>query len=174
MRSQAAYTLSSPTNPSGYTDWLYLIWHLSINLMLVNPDKTSIQIKHLDVKRHQWISIAAYYKSELRGFLPGKELDDWLEAEQEYTKFQIKAFLIRCNEDGGMSITDLQRLAYTIGVAHPELINTKKALVREIQSIAQHAPCFEIGKLRPCDDEVDCQWRTECRKLIAIWCRKNN
>jgi hypothetical protein len=141
--------------------------------MLASPNKLSIQIKPIDAKRHQWISVAAYYKSELRDFIPGKELGDWLEAEQEYITFQIKAFLIRCNEDGGMSITDLQNLAYTVGVAHPELINIKKQLVREIQNISQHAPCFQIGKQRPCDDEIDCQWRAECRKLIAVWCRQN-
>jgi hypothetical protein len=72
-----------------------------------------------------------------------------------------------------MSIADLQSLAYTVGVAYPELINTKKELVREIQNISQHTPCFQIGKQRPCDDEFDCQWRVECRKLIAVWCRKN-
>lgn len=30
------------------------------------------------------IAEIAYYKSESRGFLPGFELDDWLEAEREY------------------------------------------------------------------------------------------
>ena len=27
---------------------------------------------------HQWISVAAYYKAQDRGFVPGLELDDWL------------------------------------------------------------------------------------------------
>lgn len=30
------------------------------------------------------IASHAYYKAEQRGFVPGYELDDWLEAEQEY------------------------------------------------------------------------------------------
>lgn len=30
------------------------------------------------------IAERAYYKSESRGFQPGYEIDDWLEAEQEY------------------------------------------------------------------------------------------
>lgn len=34
--------------------------------------------------RHTWISVCAYYKAERRGFIPGLELDDWLEAEQEF------------------------------------------------------------------------------------------
>lgn len=29
------------------------------------------------------IATAAYYKAEARGFMPGRELDDWLEAEAE-------------------------------------------------------------------------------------------
>ncbi len=31
------------------------------------------------------IAELAYYKAESRGFDPGRELDDWLEAEQELT-----------------------------------------------------------------------------------------
>jgi hypothetical protein len=34
-------------------------------------------------ERHQWISEAAYYRAEGRGFFPGRELDDWLAAEAE-------------------------------------------------------------------------------------------
>ena len=31
-----------------------------------------------------FIATAAYYKAEARGFMPGQELDDWLEAESEH------------------------------------------------------------------------------------------
>lgn len=31
----------------------------------------------------QMITIAAYYRAERRGFSPGQELDDWLDAERE-------------------------------------------------------------------------------------------
>lgn len=34
-------------------------------------------------QRHQRIRVAAYFKAEKRGFAPGHELDDWLEAEEE-------------------------------------------------------------------------------------------
>lgn len=34
--------------------------------------------------RHQWIAEAAYHKARARGFEPGYEESDWLEAEQEY------------------------------------------------------------------------------------------
>ena len=31
----------------------------------------------------RWISEAAYYRAETRGFQPGRETDDWLAAEAE-------------------------------------------------------------------------------------------
>ena len=34
--------------------------------------------------REARIAELAYYKAESRGFEPGHELEDWLEAEQEY------------------------------------------------------------------------------------------
>lgn len=33
---------------------------------------------------HQRIAALAYLKAEARGFAPGHELDDWLEAENEF------------------------------------------------------------------------------------------
>lgn len=32
------------------------------------------------------IATAAYYMAEARGFTPGQELDDWLEAEEKFAK----------------------------------------------------------------------------------------
>ncbi|MFA6310684.1 MAG: DUF2934 domain-containing protein [Sterolibacterium sp.] len=34
--------------------------------------------------RLAYIATAAYYKAEARGFMPGQELDDWLEAEAKF------------------------------------------------------------------------------------------
>jgi len=34
--------------------------------------------------RHEWIATYAYFLSEARGFRPGLELEDWLEAECAY------------------------------------------------------------------------------------------
>ena len=39
--------------------------------------------RQLMVQRHEKIKQAAYFKAEHRGFIPGFELQDWLEAEQE-------------------------------------------------------------------------------------------
>jgi hypothetical protein len=36
-----------------------------------------------DADRRQRIALAAYYRAERRGFAAGRELDDWLEAENE-------------------------------------------------------------------------------------------
>lgn len=36
-------------------------------------------------ERNNLIATGAYYKAEERGFMPGHELDDWLEAETEIT-----------------------------------------------------------------------------------------
>jgi hypothetical protein len=38
---------------------------------------------HLLEIRHDHIAVRAYFKAERRGFAPGRELDDWLTAEQE-------------------------------------------------------------------------------------------
>lgn len=35
-------------------------------------------------ERLDCIATAAYYKAESRGFVPGQELEDWLEAETEF------------------------------------------------------------------------------------------
>jgi hypothetical protein len=34
-------------------------------------------------ERSQWIAVAAYYKAQRRGFVPGYEAQDWREAERE-------------------------------------------------------------------------------------------
>jgi hypothetical protein len=34
-------------------------------------------------ERERLIALAAYYRAERRGFEPGRELEDWLEAEAE-------------------------------------------------------------------------------------------
>ena len=122
-------------------------------------------------KRHQWISEAAYFNAEARKFEPGKELDDWLEAEVEHTKFLIKSFLIQCKEDGGLSVAELQVFAGSIGIDHPEYLNTEAKLIREIQkSSLHHRPCFQSENRVTCHEQ-ECQWQEECQKLIATWLR---
>jgi hypothetical protein len=45
--------------------------------------KTSTTQDDYSVGQKHKIALAAYYKAENRGFFPGQELNDWLEAEHE-------------------------------------------------------------------------------------------
>lgn len=45
-----------------------------------NEDCSTISLPDRDAK----IAELAYYKAQNRGFIPGYELDDWYEAEQEF------------------------------------------------------------------------------------------
>jgi hypothetical protein len=38
------------------------------------------------LRRHELIAEAAYYRAQRRGFTPGHELDDWLQAEAELAR----------------------------------------------------------------------------------------
>lgn len=41
--------------------------------------------KSVDTSRQEeMIAVAAYFRAEQRDFVPGSELDDWLQAEAEY------------------------------------------------------------------------------------------
>jgi hypothetical protein len=42
----------------------------------------SVTSRHRE-DRHASIALAAYFRSELRGFVPGHEVEDWLAAEEE-------------------------------------------------------------------------------------------
>ena len=41
-------------------------------------------------ERLDWIAKRAYYKAEARAFVPGLEMDDWLEAEAEFEEMQMR------------------------------------------------------------------------------------
>ncbi len=44
---------------------------------------TAAQSQVKSSSMHEQIAALAYLKAEARGFSPGRELEDWLEAEQE-------------------------------------------------------------------------------------------
>jgi hypothetical protein len=123
--------------------------------------------------RHHWISVAAYYNAQARGFEPGKELNDWLKAEKDYSSMLVALYLSVSKEDGGMTISGLQQLAKSIGVQNSEHMSLEIELIQAIQNISQHRPCFRSENHMLCGDVdvVSCEWRAECRKLIAVWCR---
>jgi hypothetical protein len=48
-----------------------------------NEQTADISSAPIAVEREKMIADAAYYRAEQRGFQPGHEMMDWLEAEQE-------------------------------------------------------------------------------------------
>lgn len=119
--------------------------------------------------RFQWISEAAYYLAEHRGFAPGMALDDWLMAEKEFITMQILRFQTIAIEDGGMSIKGLQRLAKSLGVKNSDQITSEVDLIQSIQKITGSIPCFNSATNQHCDEVGACLWKAECKKLIASW-----
>ena len=121
--------------------------------------------------RHKWISEAAYFKAEARSFVSGKELDDWLDAEQDYIKMLVDVFLSICQEDGIMTHHGLQQLAKAVGVKKPERVDSKLKLIRLIQTVSRHRPCFRTNPGVFCEHQAGCQWSNECQKLVAEYWR---
>ncbi|NJA06466.1 DUF2934 domain-containing protein [Methylococcaceae bacterium WWC4] len=120
------------------------------------------------LNRHQWISEAAYFNAEARGFEPGQEADDWLRAEIAYSKMLIRTYLSVLEEDH-MPITlyGLKQLAAIIGVQYADAFMSTVELIHAIQNVTQHAPCFRVEPNKHCEETV-CEWRMECQKLISI------
>lgn len=51
--------------------------------------RSSLRMKQDQDDRWQQIALAAYFKAEARGFIPGHELDDWLDAEREVADHEL-------------------------------------------------------------------------------------
>ena len=120
--------------------------------------------------RHRWVSDAAYYKALHRGFVPGFELQDWLSAENDFTQMLIVLYLSVIEEDGIMTIVSLQQLAEAVGVQDSQNIHSSTDLIHAIQAISGSNPCFQFDANDLCETS-SCQWKNECRKMIAIWMR---
>jgi len=119
--------------------------------------------------KYQWISEAAYYKALNRNFESGLELYDWLLAEHDFLNMLITRYLIISAEDGGMSIKGLRRLAKSVGVENTDTFTQKDELIRAIQLIMHHQPCFNSHLSDHCHPSEPCLWRAECQKMIAQW-----
>ena len=66
------------------------LFRLEEGAMARKPRKSAKEKPEADVQtsdsppaRESAIAVAAYFKAEARGFEPGRELQDWLEAERE-------------------------------------------------------------------------------------------
>lgn len=123
--------------------------------------------------RHHWISQSAYYKAENRQFKPGLELQDWFLSENEFVTMKIKRFLEVSNEDGGISINGLQRLAKSLRVENTESITSTVDLIHAIQEATHNDLCFSFDPENHCNSNEACLWRSECKKMIAKWLPSN-
>lgn len=47
------------------------------------------QLNAVVPEEYQWIAESAYYKALARGFAPGHDQEDWLEAKQEFENFKL-------------------------------------------------------------------------------------
>jgi len=99
-----------------------------------------------NVTRHQWISVAAYNKAEVRRFTPGRESDDGLVAENDYVKMETVHYLTIVDENGAMNINGLQNLVISIGVESAYRIAIRFELIDAIQNAAHHYPCFHADQ----------------------------
>lgn len=122
-------------------------------------------------QRKQWIAVAAYFKAESRGFLPGFELEDWCYAEQQYHRYLVDEFIRLNTEDEGMTLSGLRKLAFEVGVDKPEKVDSMPELIRLIQNACHHSPCFRIRLDSACESRSACQWYGECQKLVAEYWR---
>lgn len=123
------------------------------------------------INRHQWISEAAYFLAEARSFVPGKELDDWLEAEIVYSEMLITVYIAMLEEDrAAITISGLKQLASLIGIENTDAYVSDVKLIQAIQNATKHRPCFRSKADKLCE-EMECQWKKECQKLIAVWYR---
>jgi hypothetical protein len=56
-----------------------------------NKQRSSVSSAAFAIERHSMIAETAYYQAEKRGFQPGHEILDWLEAEKAVDKLLSKA-----------------------------------------------------------------------------------
>lgn len=69
-----------------------------------------------------------------------------------------------------MKVADLRELAYHAGIQNPDILGTTKQLVWAIQKARGEDTCFLSDHRIRCKDS-ECEWRSECIKLVAEWRR---
>lgn len=69
-----------------------------------------------------------------------------------------------------MQRDNLVELARIENVPMSAVMGSEVTLIRAVQSARDEEPCFMSEKRLLCT--VDrCQWRSECRRLVAVWKR---
>lgn len=68
-----------------------------------------------------------------------------------------------------MTISQLQEKANSLGIPGSATSSSQTVLIRSIQKAQGHEPCFATDKRYFCNES--CEWRKDCRGLIAAWMR---
>jgi hypothetical protein len=93
--------------------------------------------------------------------------DDVMAVENSHVQGQIWDYLLESDQDdSGMTLCGLQKLAKSSGVKAPETMTLKIELVRAIQMATYHQPCFG-SELRSTCTKEDCNWRYECKRPVT-------
>jgi hypothetical protein len=69
-----------------------------------------------------------------------------------------------------MNIQILKGVARGVGVVNVDSLDKEQEFVHSIQVATGHRPCFQSEHKYHCKD-YDCEWRSECMKLVAEWMR---
>ena len=69
-----------------------------------------------------------------------------------------------------MQRNNLAEIALNENISKLAVMGTEKSRIRAIQAARGEEPCFMSEKRLVCKIE-DCEWRGECRRLIAAWKR---
>ena len=97
--------------------------------------------------------------------------DDAPETQSAGNRQLVRAFLLAVHEEGDMTIADLHQLAKALGIPGAASLFSETELVQHIQVACQQPPCFRADTDEFCHDPASCQWREQCRRLVAEWCR---
>lgn len=69
-----------------------------------------------------------------------------------------------------MQRNNLAVIALNEQVPKAAMMGSECSLVRAIQKARGERPCFRTEKRLMCETEA-CEWRSECRRLVAVWKR---
>jgi hypothetical protein len=105
-----------------------------------------------------------------QNFVSNKTLSHEVDTKNDPANIKISGYLKRAEEDGGLTLTNLHHLAKSVGINNPEKITRKVELIRNIQKASNQRPCFRSEASKRCTEKA-CHWRTECRKMVAVWHR---
>lgn len=93
----------------------------------------AIPVEH-DHERWQRTAVAAFFRAEARGFMPGMELDDWLAAEQEVASSLMP---VRTAQAAALKKPSRPKPDTPLGAAPPPAAAKKRATAKRASSSRQ-------------------------------------